>query len=172
LDLDQAKDNTDLIPNQFLKQGMPRNREDKAWEEHPQRYHDCACKCLSQAPIDQPALKTHERGEYYQRCGQYVPDGDAVDKNFLGEPAALEDGLDLDKRYSRVRPSEGQASSDEAKDEEVDERWGLCDAEGERDGGGHAAEDNVYGVAGILGEKEDAGRDPEAAGDEGVEDAV
>ena len=97
----------DLIPNQLLKQGMPRNREDKAGEEHPQRYHDCTCKGLSQAPVNQPTLKAYERGKDYQRCWQYVSDCDAVNKNALGEPAALEDSLDLHKGYSRVRASEG-----------------------------------------------------------------
>jgi hypothetical protein len=118
-DLDQAKKKkkkkkkkeeekeTDLIPNQLLKQGMPRNREHKAWEEHPQRYHDCSNKGLSQAPINQPTLKADECSKYYQRCWQYVPDCDVVNKNTLGKPAALEDSLGLDNGYSRVRASEG-----------------------------------------------------------------
>ena len=90
----------------------------------------------------------------------------------MGKPAAFKHSLDLHERNCGVGTAEGEAPSHEAKNKKIDERWSLCNAEGERYGGGDSTEGDVESVADVLEDEEESGWDPETAGDEGVDDAV
>ncbi len=161
-----------LVVNELLQDPLAGNGEHEARKEHANRDEHGPGERVAQPAVHEPALEADKRGEDDERRRHDVANSDAVDEDALRQPAALEDGLDLDKRYSGVRAAKGQRAGDQAERKEVDQRRRLGDAEGERDGRRHATKDDVYGVGDVLQDKEGAARYPHATSDEGVDDAV
>jgi len=106
------------------------DREHEGREEYTKRDGGRASKRVTETIMHVTPLKSDKSRKDNKRSGEDIANRDAVDEGLLRDPVTKQHCLCMNEWNCGICTAKREAACDEAKNKEVREIWGPCDAEG------------------------------------------